>query len=86
MIVSTLWTKQRQVIQLHKLLLNLMQWIQIWQQLTILGFKTIDTNTNKLISVPPSVLLPGVFASNDRVAAEWFAPAGLNRGGLTGAV
>jgi hypothetical protein len=48
--------------------------------------KTIDVNTNKLISVPPSVLLPGVFASNDRVAAEWFAPAGLNRGGLTGAV
>jgi hypothetical protein len=48
--------------------------------------KTVDTNTNKLISVPPSVLLPGVFASNDRVAAEWFAPAGLNRGGLTGAV
>ena len=48
--------------------------------------KTIDLNTNKLISVPPSVLLPGVFASNDRVAAEWFAPAGLNRGGLTGAV
>jgi hypothetical protein len=48
--------------------------------------KTIDTNTNKLISVPPSVLLPGVFAANDRVAAEWFAPAGLNRGGLTGAV
>ena len=48
--------------------------------------KTVDVNTNKLISVPPSVLLPGVFASNDRVAAEWFAPAGLNRGGLTGAV
>jgi hypothetical protein len=48
--------------------------------------KTIDVNTNKLIAVPPSVLLPGVFASNDRVAAEWFAPAGLNRGGLTGAV
>ena len=48
--------------------------------------KTIDLNTNKLISVPPSVLLPGVFAANDRVAAEWFAPAGLNRGGLVGAV
>ena len=48
--------------------------------------KTVDVNTNKLISVPPSVLLPGVFASNDRVAAEWFAPAGLNRGGLIGAV
>ena len=48
--------------------------------------KTIDINTNKLITVPPSVLLPGVFAANDNVAGEWFAPAGLNRGGLTGAV
>jgi len=48
--------------------------------------KTIDTNTNKLLSVPPSVLLPAVYASNDRLAAEWFAPAGLNRGGITGAI
>jgi hypothetical protein len=48
--------------------------------------KTIDNNTNKLMSVPPSVLLPAVFAQNDRLAAEWFAPAGLNRGGITGAV
>jgi phage tail sheath protein FI len=48
--------------------------------------KTIDTNTNKLMSVPPSVLMPAVFASNDRLAAEWFAPAGLNRGGIVGAV
>jgi hypothetical protein len=48
--------------------------------------KTIDTNTNKLMSVPPSVLMPAVFASNDAIAAEWFAPAGLNRGGITGAV
>ena len=48
--------------------------------------KTIDTNTNKLTTVPPSTLLPAVFASNDRLAAEWFAPAGLNRGGITGAV
>jgi phage tail sheath protein FI len=31
-------------------------------------------------------LLPAVYASNDRLAAEWFAPAGLNRGGITGAV
>jgi phage tail sheath protein FI len=30
--------------------------------------------------------MPAVFAANDRVAAEWFAPAGLNRGGLNGAV
>jgi hypothetical protein len=48
--------------------------------------KTIDTNTNKLTTVPPSVLMPAVFAANDRLAAEWFAPAGLNRGGITGAV
>ena len=48
--------------------------------------KTIDSNNNKISSVPPSVLLPGVFASNDRLAAEWFAPAGLNRGGITGAI
>jgi len=48
--------------------------------------KTIDTNTNKLIAVPPSVLLPRVYAANDATSAEWFAPAGLNRGGITGAV
>jgi phage tail sheath protein FI len=48
--------------------------------------KTIDTNTNKVTSVPPSVLMPAVFAQNDRLAAEWFAPAGLNRGGIAGAI
>jgi len=48
--------------------------------------KTIDSNTNKLTTVPPSTLLPAVFASSDRLSAEWFAPAGLNRGGITGAV
>lgn len=48
--------------------------------------KTIDNNNNKIMSVPPSVLMPGVFAANDRLAAEWFAPAGLNRGGITGAI
>ena len=48
--------------------------------------KTVDANTNKLTAVPPSTLLPAVYAANDRLAAEWFAPAGLNRGGITGAV
>jgi len=48
--------------------------------------KTIDRNTNKLTAVPPSVLMPGIYAANDAVAAEWFAPAGLNRGGIIGAV
>jgi hypothetical protein len=48
--------------------------------------KTIDVNTNKLVAVPPSVLMVGTFAQNDRLGAEWFAPAGLNRGGIAGAV
>ena len=33
--------------------------------------------------VPPSVVLPGVISYNDQVAHEWYAPAGLNRCGLT---
>jgi hypothetical protein len=45
--------------------------------------KILDMDRNKPVWVPPSVVLPGVLAFNDRVAAEWFAPAGLNRGGLT---
>lgn len=45
--------------------------------------KILDTNTNKIISVPPSVVLPAVYAANDSSAAEWFAPAGLNRGGIS---
>ena len=36
--------------------------------------------------VPPSVVLGGIFAFNDRVAHPWFAPAGLNRGGITSAI
>lgn len=48
--------------------------------------KTIDSRTNKLTAVPPSVLMPGIYAANDAIAAEWFAPAGLNRGGIVGAV
>jgi len=48
--------------------------------------KTVDVNTNKLVTVPPSVLMAGTFAQNDRLGAEWFAPAGLNRGGIAGAV
>lgn len=48
--------------------------------------KILDTNTNKIITVPPSVVLPSIFAANDKSAAEWFAPAGLNRGGITQAV
>jgi hypothetical protein len=45
--------------------------------------KIVDANINKPVWVPPSVVIPGVLAFNDRVSAEWYAPAGLNRGGLT---
>ena len=48
--------------------------------------KILDINLNKTVWVPPSVLLPSVFAFNDKVGAEWYAPAGLNRGGLTSAL
>jgi phage tail sheath protein FI len=33
--------------------------------------------------VPASTLIPGVYAFNDKVSAPWFAPAGINRGGLS---
>ena len=45
--------------------------------------KVLDSVKNKPTWVPPSVVLPGVYANNDRIGQEWFAPAGLNRGGLT---
>ena len=45
--------------------------------------KIIDRDTNSPVFVPPSVVLPGVISFTDSVAHEWFAPAGLNRGGLT---
>jgi hypothetical protein len=48
--------------------------------------KIVDTNSNKVIPVPPSVVMMSVYAANDKVAAEWFAPAGLNRGGIPQAV
>ena len=44
--------------------------------------KILDTDKNKPVWVPPSVVLPGVIAFSDSVGAEWYAPAGLNRGGL----
>jgi hypothetical protein len=32
------------------------------------------------VFVPPSVIVPGAIAQSDKIGAEWFAPAGLNRG------
>ena len=36
----------------------------------------------KAVWSPASTVMGGVFAFNDQVGAEWFAPAGLNRGGV----
>ena len=44
--------------------------------------KVLDPARNKPVFVPPSVVVPGAIAASDRIAAEWFAPAGLNRGVL----
>jgi hypothetical protein len=44
--------------------------------------KVRDLGSSRDILVPPSVVVPEGYAYNDRVAAEWFAPAGLQRGVL----
>ena len=44
--------------------------------------QTIDPDTGKTIWAPASTMIPGVYAFNDRAGEPWFAPAGLNRGGL----
>jgi phage tail sheath protein FI len=44
--------------------------------------RIIDPATGKHVWVPASTVIPGVYANNDKVAAPWFAPAGINRGGL----
>jgi Phage tail sheath protein subtilisin-like domain/Phage tail sheath C-terminal domain len=44
--------------------------------------QTRSTETGRLHFVPASTVIPGVYEYNDKVSAEWFAPAGLNRGGL----
>ena len=45
--------------------------------------RIIDPATGKQVWVPASTVIPGVYAFNDKVAAPWFAPAGINRGGLS---
>lgn len=41
-----------------------------------------DPDTGEYVFAPASTLIPGVYAFNDSVAEPWFAPAGINRGGL----
>ena len=45
-----------------------------------------ETQLGKNVYVPPSTVLAGIYAFNDKVAHPWFAPAGLNRGGIDVAV
>jgi hypothetical protein len=45
--------------------------------------RIIDPTTGKHVWVPASTVIPGVYAFNDKVSAPWFAPAGINRGGLS---
>ena len=45
--------------------------------------RIINPSKNVPVWVPASVMVPGVLAFNDAVSAPWYAPAGLNRGGLT---
>jgi len=41
-----------------------------------------DPDSGQRVWVPAGTLIPGVYANNDRTAEAWFAPAGINRGGL----
>jgi len=50
-------------------------WIQLY-----------STGLGKVVWCPPSTVIGGVLAFNDQVGAEWFAPAGLNRGGIPSVV
>ena len=43
----------------------------------------LNPDTGKFNWVPASTLIPGVYAANDAASEPWFAPAGINRGGLT---
>jgi len=42
-----------------------------------------DPETGKNVWVPASTMIGGVYAYTDKVSAPWFAPAGINRGGLS---
>ena len=46
-------------------------------------FQTIDPGTGQFVWVPASTMIPAVYAFNDSISEPWFAPAGINRGGLS---
>jgi len=44
--------------------------------------QVLDPDSGQQVWVPASTLVGGVYAFNDSVSEPWFAPAGINRGGL----
>jgi uncharacterized protein len=42
-----------------------------------------DPDSGQNVWVPASAVIGGVYAYNDSVSEPWFAPAGINRGGLS---
>jgi hypothetical protein len=42
-----------------------------------------SAETGKMNFVPASTMVPAVYEYNDKVSAEWFAPAGFTRGGMS---
>ena len=45
-----------------------------------------DPDLGRNVWVPPSGVVPAVYSFNDLVKHPWYAPAGLNRGGLDTAI
>ena len=48
--------------------------------------QTVDPDSGQNVWVPASTMIGGVYAYNDSVSEPWFAPAGINRGGLTNVI
>ena len=44
--------------------------------------QTVDPDLGQNVWVPASTMIGSVYAYNDSVSEPWFAPAGINRGGL----
>ena len=45
--------------------------------------QVVDPDLGSRVWVPASTVIGGVYAYNDTVSEPWFAPAGINRGGLS---
>ena len=48
--------------------------------------QTFEPDSGKNVWIPASTMIGGVYAFNDNVSEPWFAPAGINRGGLTNVI